>query len=151
MIKQISNKDKKKQITKSILEELSNWFEDETGRNNYINNCVNNPMFVHLTNNKPDGFLTLKKASKHTVELWVMGVTLANQKQGIGSALITHATQWAKENGYLFMQVKTVKMGVYPEYDITNKFYIKNGFKELECIEEIWGKENPCMIYIKNL
>ena len=151
MIRQIINKEEKQSITKTILEELIDWFEDETGRNNYINNCIDKPMFVNVDNKKITGFLILNETSKHTIELWVMGVTLDNQKQGVGSKLLTHSTQWAKENGYEFIQVKTVKFGVYPEYDITNKFYIKNGFKELECIEEIWGKENPCMIYIKAL
>ena len=49
------------------------------------------------------------------------------------------------------MQVKTVQMGVYPDYDITNRFYQSCGFKELEVIKEIWGEENPCQIYVMYL
>ena len=49
------------------------------------------------------------------------------------------------------MQVKTVKMGVYEDYDVTNRFYLSLGFAELEVIEELWGKENPCQIYVMSL
>ena len=49
------------------------------------------------------------------------------------------------------MQVKTVAMGKYPEYDDTNKFYLSLGFKEFEIIPELWGEENPCQIYVMHL
>ena len=57
----------------------------------------------------------------------------------------------ASDAGYSFMQVKTVQMGMYPDYDITNRFYLACGFKELEVIKEIWGEENPCQIYVQYL
>ena len=57
----------------------------------------------------------------------------------------------AIDKGYQFMQVKTVKAGVYEEYDITNLFYRSLGFKEFEVIEEIWGEDNPCQIYVMSL
>ena len=49
------------------------------------------------------------------------------------------------------MQVKTVKLGVFPEYDQTNYFYRSMGFKEFEVIKEIWDEENPCQIYVMSL
>ena len=49
------------------------------------------------------------------------------------------------------MQVKTVKMGVYPDYDITNRFYQSLGFQEFEVIKELWGEDNPCQIYVMSL
>ena len=49
------------------------------------------------------------------------------------------------------MQVKTVRMGVYEDYDITNRFYRACGFKEFEVIPELWGEENPCQIYVMYL
>ena len=50
-----------------------------------------------------------------------------------------------------FMQVKTVKMGVYDEYDITSCFYKSLGFKEFEVVPELWGEDNPCQIYVMSL
>ena len=56
-----------------------------------------------------------------------------------------------KNLGYSYSQVKTVKMGHYKEYDITNEFYIAMGYKELECFPTLWDEWNPCQIYIKYL
>ena len=50
-----------------------------------------------------------------------------------------------------FMQVKTVKMGMYEDYDRTNLFYISCGFKELEVFPLLWDEANPCQIYIMSL
>lgn len=45
------------------------------------------------------------------------------------------------------MQVKTVKMGMYEDYDRTNRFYLSLGFKELEVLP-LWDEANPCQVYI---
>ena len=80
-----------------------------------------------------------------------MGVLKEFHRKGLGRALFEEAKKIATEEGYSIMQVKTVKMGVYEDYDRTNRFYLSCGFKELEVINEIWGDENPCQIYIMSL
>lgn len=50
---------------------------------------------------------------------------------GIGSILYDAYEDMAKKLGYIYSQVKTVQMGHYKEYDITNHFYIAMGYKEL--------------------
>ena len=60
-------------------------------------------------------------------------------------------TQAVSLDGDKTTTVKTVKMGHYKEYDITNKFYIAMGYKELECFPTLWDEWNPCQIYIKYL
>jgi ribosomal protein S18 acetylase RimI-like enzyme len=97
------------------------------------------------------GFLCLKETGKETVELAVMGVLKEYHRNGLGRKLFEAAKKIAGEEGYSFMQVKTVKMGVYEDYDITNRFYKACGFKEFEVIKEIWGEENPCQIYVMSL
>ena len=57
----------------------------------------------------------------------------------------------AANMGYSFMQVKTVQMGKYKEYDDTNSFYIKMGFKEFEVFPTLWDEFNPCQIYVMSL
>lgn len=86
-----------------------------------------------------------------TVELAVMGVLRKYHRGGIGKTLFEAAKAIAQQEGYLFMQVKTVRMGVYEDYDITNRFYRACGFKEFEVIPELWGEENPCQIYVMYL
>ena len=80
-----------------------------------------------------------------------MGVLKPYHRKGIGRKLFEAAKRIAKEKGYLFLQVKTVQMGVYEDYDITNRFYLSCGFKEFEVIRELWGDENPCQIYVMSL
>lgn len=81
----------------------------------------------------------------------IMGVLKEYHRKGIGRALFEEARKNALQEGYSFLQVKTVKMGVYEDYDITNRFYLSLGFEEFEVIEELWGEDNPCQIYVMSL
>ena len=47
--------------------------------------------------------------------------------------------------------MKTVKAGVYEDYDITNAFYKSLGFRELEVFPDLWDEKNPCQIYVMGL
>jgi ribosomal protein S18 acetylase RimI-like enzyme len=97
------------------------------------------------------GFLCLKKTGNATVELAVMGVMKEYHRNGAGRELVEKAKEVARAKGYEFMQVKTVKMGVYEDYDRTNLFYISCGFKELEVFPLYWDEANPCQIYVMSL
>ena len=66
-------------------------------------------------------------------------------------ALARQAKECAREKGYSFLQVKTVRMGQYPEYDETNHFYLALGFKEFEVFPLLWDEKNPCQIYVMTL
>lgn len=81
-----------------------------------------------MTQTKPVGFLYLKETGTATVELYVMGVLKEYHRQGIGRELFQSAKEAAGKAGYSFMQVKTVQMGKYEEYDRTNQFYLSLGF-----------------------
>lgn len=70
----------------------------------------------------------LKQTGKDTVELAVMGVLKEYHRNGIGKSLFECAKKVICEKGYSFIQVKTVQMGKYTEYDKTNQFYIALGF-----------------------
>ncbi len=78
-----------------------------------------------------------------------MGVLKSYHKMGIGTALYQYAEEYLQKLGYEYIQVKTVQSGHYKEYDLTNQFYQKMGFRELECFPTLWDKHNPCQIYIK--
>ena len=69
----------------------------------------------------------------------------------VGKALFAAAKQRAQELGYSFLQVKTVQMGKYPEYDATNRFYLALGFCEFEVFPTLWDEWNPCQIYVMSL
>ena len=61
-----------------------------------------------------------------------MGVLKDYHRQGVGRELFEAAKACAANKGYPFMQVKTVQMRKYKEYDDTNCFYINMGFNEFE-------------------
>ena len=151
MIEQIKDSETKKAIARKILEALHDWFEVDESREKYIADCVN---WIFLAAKEDDdyvGFLCLKETGDATVELAVMGVLKEYHRNGLGRKLFEAAKKIAGEEGYSFMQVKTVQMGVFEDYDITNRFYKACGFKEFEVIKEIWGEENPCQIYVMSL
>ena len=77
-----------------------------------------------------------------------MGVLKEYHRQGIGRELVYNAKRAASEAGYSFMQVKTVQMGKYEEYDRTNRFYLSLGFQEFEVFPTLWDEWNPCQIYV---
>ena len=151
MIEQITDPESRRTICRKILEALHDWFEVEESREKYIADCAGWIFFAAKENGEYAGFLCLKETGKDTVELAVMGVLREYHRKGLGRALFREAKKTAIEKGYSFMQVKTVKMGVYEDYDITNRFYQSLGFREFEVIPELWGEENPCQIYVMSL
>ena len=95
--------------------------------------------------------MCLKETGKDTAELSVLGVLKEYHGKGIGRELFRKAKEAAVRNGYSFLQVKTVKMGVYEDYDKTNRFYLALGFKEFEVFPLLWDEDNPCQIYVMSL
>lgn len=151
MIKQIEDPNTKQIIARKVLESLHDWFEVDESREKYIAESAGQIFIATEEDGDFVGFLCLKETGKETVELAVMGVLMEYHRHGLGRLLFEEAKRIAKGNGYLFMQVKTVKMGVYEDYDITNRFYLSCGFKEFEVIKELWGEDNPCQIYVMSL
>lgn len=77
-----------------------------------------------------------------------MGVLKEYHRKGIGQSLFEYVKKEILKKGYSFIQVKTVQMGKYENYDKTNNFYLSLGFKEFEIFPDLWDKWNPCQIYI---
>lgn len=141
--------DEKSKIARDVLESLPEWFGIEESREEYIKTCRELPFWAAFSGDIPIGFVCLKATSRHCAEICVMGVKKDFHRAGAGRALCLALENYARENGFSFLQVKTVQMGRYPEYDITNRFYISMGFSELECFPTLWDEANPCQIYVK--
>ena len=147
----ITNGEEKKEITRTVLEALTEWFEIEEAREAFIRESTDKDFFCAFENEKPVGFLYLKQTGSATVELAVMGVLKNCHRRGMGRALFEKAKTAAREKGYVFMQVKTVQMGKYEDFDKTNLFYRSLGFQEFEVFPTLWDEDNPCQIYIMAL
>lgn len=151
MIIQVENNKEKEMISRTILEALPDWFGIPEAREEYIVNSVNQQFFAAVKEGKPIGFLCLKQTGKDTVEVSVMGVLKEFHRHGIGRKLFMKAREKAIKDGFSFIQVKTVQMGQYDNYDNTNKFYISLGFKEFEIFPTLWDEWNPCQVYVMAL
>lgn len=151
MIIQVENNKEKEMISRTILEALPDWFGLPEAREEYIVNSVNQQLFAAVKEEKTIGFLCLKQTGKDTVEVAVMGVLKEFHRHGIGRKLFMKAKEKAIKDGFSFIQVKTVQMGQYDNYDNTNKFYISLGFKEFEIFPTLWDEWNPCQVYVMAL
>lgn len=109
---------------------------------------------ANIESGKARGFIVLKETSPYTVEVYVMGVLKEFHRNKIGHDLFKACYDYAKEQGYLYIQVKTVKEGIYDEYNRTIKFYKSLGFKEFECfptLPTLLDEWNPCQVYIMSI
>lgn len=150
-IRQITVFDEKRRIVRNILQALPDWFGISESTDKYIEDSASQTCVAAYAGDQPIGFLCLKETGASTVELAVMGVLQSHHRQGIGMALLKSAKQIAIQAGYEFIQVKTVQMGRYEQYDQTNRFYMSLGFKELEVLPLLWDEWNPCQIYVMAL
>lgn len=150
-IRQLTDAAEKQAVTRLILEALPEWFGIPEAREAYIRESAGRIFFCPYDRNRPVGFLYLKETGNATVELYVMGIRKEYHRQGIGRLLFRQAREAASGAGYAFMQVKTVQMGKYEEYDRTNRFYLALGFREFEVFPTLWDEGNPCQVYVMSL
>jgi GNAT superfamily N-acetyltransferase len=136
-------------ISTDILNRLPEWFGIPEAKDDYIRCSSGMPFFTVFHKSKSVGFIAIKANNKYTAEIYVMGVHPDYHRRGIGRVLVEGAVKYCKENGYEFLQVKTLGES-HPDihYAGTRKFYEALGFKPLECLPELWGKDNPCLIMI---
>lgn len=150
-IKEIEEKLEKEKIAREVLNDLPEWFGMPESTENYIRDSQDKPCLACYINCEIGGFIVLNATSKDCADIFVMGIKKKFHRLGVGSVLNEEYESMARKLGYTYSQVKTVKMGHYKEYDITNKFYLAMGYKELECFPTLWDEWNPCQIYIKYL
>ena len=120
MIRFIEDKEEKKRISREVLEALKEWFEVDESREQFISESADQPFWAAFENDAPAGFLCLKQTGKETMELAVMGVKKEYHRHGVGRRLFAAARDYAAAKGYSFIQVKTVRSGMYEDYDRTN-------------------------------
>lgn len=151
MIRRIDDPDMRRSVARTVLEALPDWFGTPEARESYIRESGGQIMIASFDGCKPNGFLCLRETGKDTAEIAVMGVLKPCHRQGIGRQLYEEARRIAADAGYSFLQVKTVRMGMYEDYDRTNRFYLSLGFKEFEVFPDLWDKADPCQIYVMAL
>ena len=167
-IVELTDPRKKQAAVRLILEALPEWFGIPGSREEYIADSAEQLCFAAYgvpvskasasgsgryspASGFPIGVLCLKQTGDVTAELAVMGVLKEHHRSGVGRALFEAAKARAIGLGFQFLQVKTVQMGRYPDYDATNRFYQSLGFQEFEVFPTLWDPHNPCQIYVMAL
>ncbi|XZI50973.1 GNAT family N-acetyltransferase [Clostridium perfringens] len=113
MIFKIEDRDRKEKIAREILCGLPEWFGLPESTAEYINCSKEMSFWADMENRQVRGFIALKETSPYTLEIYVMGVLKEFHRYKIGANLFKAYYDYAKEQGYLYMQVKTVKEGCY--------------------------------------
>jgi GNAT superfamily N-acetyltransferase len=117
------------------------WEEDfENIEENYINNM--GEFIVGLLDQRIIAMGGLRKMTEDTVELRRMRVDPKYQRKGYGQTILDSLERKAKELGYSIIQLNTSLKQVSAQ-----KFYEKNGYKEIKREKEGWIVDN--IIYQK--
>ena len=139
----------KSQICEEILRSLPGWFGIEDAIQEYVREVNNLPFYAVEQNNQIIGFAAIKQHFKESAEIYVMAIKKEFHGQGVGKKLIAHIRAELKESGTEFLSVKTLSPARENKpYAQTRKFYESVGFKPLEELKELWGKENPCLMMV---
>lgn len=157
-VKQIISPDEKESICREMLEALKDGsmmpgeLDKKSVEEEYAVNCRMLPVWASYDDEEGrlQGFLALRETSPYAAEIYIMGVKKEYQRHKAGKALFTAMLNYARRQGYEYLQVKTVKQGVSEAMDAANVFYQGLGFRELEVLP-LWGDSDPCQIYIRNV
>jgi GNAT superfamily N-acetyltransferase len=101
-----------------------------------------------------EGFAAVEMKHSLTAELTWMAVRPPHRRRGVGTALLDCLVEDLSSKGIRLLQVKTLAREANdPPYELTRRFYEKNGFLHLETVNPFppWGAGNPCAIYVKIL
>jgi len=142
----------KSRICKKILSDLPIWFGIPEANIEYCENVKRFRMIAVLHKNSEIGFVSIKENSDKVNELYVLGLTKIQHRNGIGTRLLSYIESDLVKRGIEYLEVKTLdESRESEEYRITRLFYIKNGFIKLDVLLNEWGENNPCLIMIKKL
>lgn len=151
-VRQIGDPEQKRHIASFLLQRLPQWFGNPDATEAYIRESGELPVFAKLDGTVPVGFLAVKKTSPQAAAIHVMGVAPAYRRSGVGRALMTACLDWCRQNGILYLQVKTLDESCpYPWYAQTRAFYRAMGFCPLECFPTFWDRDNPCLIMVRKV
>ena len=139
-------------ICEKILRSLPLWFGIESAVIDYVNDVVDKPMLTASNNDEVVGFISLLKHNDDSAEIFLIGVIPQMHNQGIGKRLLKEAEAYLKNDGVMYLQVKTLGPSrKNKEYEQTRKFYESVGFSPLEELKDFWCEDNPCLIMVKKL
>ena len=150
VIEEVKDANQKMAVVAEVLKDLPEWFGIPESTQAYIEGAKDLQVWATYQESDLTGFVSLSYSSEDCAEIDCLGVKKAYQGKGIGSQLLATLESEANQN-VDFLQVKTVAEESNKDYDRTNAFYCRLGFKKLEIFPQLWGSQNPCQILIKKI
>lgn len=148
VIEEVKLTEEKANICNKILRALPDWFGIESSIVDYVKDVQEMPLVAAFDKDLPVGFLAIMKHNEYTSEVHVMGILPEYHRKNIGKQLLEAVNPLCSE----YLTVKTLAACRENEYYArTRQFYLAMGFKPLEVFPELWGKDNPCLMMIKDL
>ena len=152
LISATSTADRKKAVCESILRDLPEWFGIEEATLGYIEGVADKLMVIASVSGQAVGFLSAIHHNQYTSEIYVIGVKRKFHRRGIGTMLLTSIANYLKNQETEYLMVKTLGPSHPDEgYRKTRLFYEQVGFRPLEELIELWGKENPCLLMVMRI
>jgi ribosomal protein S18 acetylase RimI-like enzyme len=93
-------------------------------------------------------YCCMEKVANKTVNMLLLAVSPSKQGIRIGSHIVQYAENYYKEKGMRLMVVETSTL---PEFELTRKFYLKNGYNEQGKIEDFYDDGEGKVAYTKRL
>ena len=136
----------------AVLRSLPQWFGIEEALRTYAADTARLPTFALCENGVVVAFLSLTQHFPESWEIHCVAVTAHARSRGHGTALLSHAESWIKQQGARYLQVKTVAHTCDSlAYSETRQFYRAMGFTPLEIFPSLWTPQNPALQLVKVL
>ena len=151
-IKKLISKEEKSNIANSILRQLPEWFGIEEAILEYVQGVKETDVYVCYISEKTVGLISVKANNEFTHEIFLMSIIKGFQNRGIGKKLLKVVQDSLKDSKVKFLMVKTLGESHPDKYNKnTREFYHKAGFYPLEENFDIWGRQTPCLLMVKNI
>lgn len=150
-VKQIISPDEKEAVCRIMLSIAPEWRNYTEYIDDFAVKCRSMPFWADMEEDAeiPRGFMALRETSPFAAEIFAMSVRSDVQPLKAGKGIFTAVLNFARRQGYEYIQAKTIKQGTDPVYDTINILYQGLGFRELELLP-LW-KSCPCQLYICNV
>jgi GNAT superfamily N-acetyltransferase len=100
------------------------------------------------------GFVIVDRRSSQAAEILWIAVEPARRDAGYGTRLLNHVLGVLRDQGIALVEVKTLDRSAdYPPYEATRAFWERNGFVQIDCVDEFpdWEPGNPAAFYVAAL
>lgn len=142
----------KSNICREILLALPQWFGIASANAEYIQGVQNKIFYAAKIEEKVVGFYALEEHFACSKEIYLCAVLPQWHRSKVGTALQRFVEEQLGNQGVRYLSVKTLS-AQHPDknYAKTRMFYQKMGFLPLQIFPLLWGKDNPCLLMIKEI